>query len=911
MVVLGGRKGGGTPPLPTGAAVFRKHSGAGLSEDQAATRIQSVWRGTLQRKRMRPRRAPGLARDLFTRQHTPDTGAPLAEMKDCGDDSINPRWKAVLGAKSTATAIRKGLSLDRADTSAFMLDDRNIDVLRRGFEEADVREAGTLNIFEFAVLWQAVFSDLRPNEVERIIEHIWTDIDEDEDDEITFEELVTYLKGVAQDDNEVDAMLGLEGLLDRPETARQWVWAIVDQTQGAKYEMASIRNGAMVFTLGVQFTILVSIVTMIVETLPELADADGITRDDVLGNIERVCIMIFTVEFLLRLMSTPRQATFWTSTFTWIDLLAIMPYYLTVAGVQDESSSSNSLVILRVLRMARLVRVLRVLKLGRNSEGIQLMAMALHRSRLALTWALALVGMAVVLFASLMYYVEKEDAVFHPEWRVTPGAPPEQTWVRPEDSPYRGAGKPIFFQSIPDAMWWALVTLTTVGFGDVYPVTPLGKTVGSISMITGLLVIAYPVTIISTAFTELQTEFAERKKKEKRRDRFKQRWKKAKQQQHGVAASPPGSPKIPDLTSIMSGLTTGTPKGGLSRKKSKKSAFVTTVKVAKHLKALSKKTSSTDQSRDGVEPKMRVDSGSSPDVEASPPQLRSPSPIPPHLFMLEKSPTVGNLQTATPTDEGLVPESVAAKVTDLAKSIEEFTELVEEAEQLVRAYKEQMGVLEQLWSATSCGHVSAFGRSELSFQEWTRTVSDPTPCSFPSPLVPPSVMTPEQDLQRHPRPPVAPPQHQLPPLQPPPASQFPVVLPPFPAPTQPLRHVQEQRGGARDWVRVPTADSRDWGSRAQSVDSHGVGEWGRSHSTGTDRQLVGPDVPRRRRNRSGTDSTPPTTPQKQPATPRDDHRAAPCAAAAAEAGRLNSRAPPFGPPAPELPLLTGPRWRQV
>eukprot|EP01065_Artemidia_motanka_P047415 TRINITY_DN7429_c0_g2_i1.p1 TRINITY_DN7429_c0_g2~~TRINITY_DN7429_c0_g2_i1.p1 ORF type:complete len:650 (+),score=189.91 TRINITY_DN7429_c0_g2_i1:161-1951(+) len=423
-----------------------------------------------------------------------------------------------------AGMLRRQLGSDGA--SGFNLDDQTLVELNRVFQQMDEDGNGMLTFSELRQLWSIVFHDLAEVEVHRITEHIFPDIDEDDDGEISFEELVNFLRNVEPaEGTEVEAMFGLEVHLDRPHSIKQWVWAVVDQPQGERYDHKNVRKASMTCTLVVQLTILVSIVTMIVESLPTLADLDGVVRNPILFGIETACIGVFSVEFLLRTMVNPNNRAYWTSTFTWIDILAITPYYLRLAGQQNESSSSNSLVILRVLRMARMVRVLRVLKLGRNSEGIQLMVLALQRSRLALTWAIAMVCMAVVLCASLIFYVDKEDAVFVAEWYEADleNAYRRSAWIRKNDSGFRDAGTPIAFQSIPDAMWWALVTLTTVGYGDSFPVTPLGKTVGGIAMVAGLLVIAYPVTVISTAFTELQMQFDKKRRANRRRERFKRR----------------------------------------------------------------------------------------------------------------------------------------------------------------------------------------------------------------------------------------------------------------------------------------------------------------------------------------------------------------------------------------------------
>eukprot|EP01062_Namystynia_karyoxenos_P024278 TRINITY_DN1944_c0_g2_i1.p1 TRINITY_DN1944_c0_g2~~TRINITY_DN1944_c0_g2_i1.p1 ORF type:complete len:745 (+),score=220.53 TRINITY_DN1944_c0_g2_i1:91-2325(+) len=528
MVVTLGRSKQQAAPVPSPSSPRRPPRNvapsAPLTADQAAARIQRAWR----------RYQAG--------------GGGVAK---------------VFAAHKATTVIRSQLSAERS----FLFDENALEALYLAFSAMDIDNSGTLTITELRQLWSVVFEHLGEQEINRITEHIWPDIDVDASDEITFEELANFLRGLGQSD-EADQALGLNAYLDRPTRVRDWIWAICDQGMGEKYESGSIRSLSMTFALCVQVTILVSIVTMVVESLPQLHKGDGGGLEvDAVFVIEAICIAIFSVEFLLRTFSTPSQRAYWTSAFTWIDLLAILPFYLRVSGLQGGHSSSNSLVILRVLRMARMVRVLRVLKLGRNAEGIQLMVLAMQRSRMALTWALALVMMAVILFASLIFYTEKDQAVMVPNHQEFEGGYVRKAWVRSLDSPLPDAGRAIALQSIPDAMWWALVTLCTVGYGDVTPVTPLGKCVGGLAMATGMLVIAYPVTVISTAFTEVQLEFDRKREAHERRVRFKKKMQQGQQQQSksragSAVAAPPPPPDNASAECSANCPDSGTPRTG-------------------------------------------------------------------------------------------------------------------------------------------------------------------------------------------------------------------------------------------------------------------------------------------------------------------------------------------------------------
>ncbi len=187
-------------------------------------------------------------------------------------------------------------------------------------------------------------------------------------------------------------------------------------------------------------------------------------------DFELFSVACFSVEYLGRVWSCtsdPRyagavlgRARFVSTPMALIDLAAILPFYLPYLGVD-----------LRVLRILRMFRLARVLKLARYSEAAEALGNAVRARRAELITVLGFLGVLVLISSAAVYYAEHE-------------AQPEQ------------------FSSIPAAMWWAVVTLTTVGYGDVFPVTPVGRSLGAVIAVFGIGMVALPTSVLGAAFME-------------------------------------------------------------------------------------------------------------------------------------------------------------------------------------------------------------------------------------------------------------------------------------------------------------------------------------------------------------------------------------------------------------------------
>ncbi|KAM4676463.1 potassium voltage-gated channel subfamily A member 1-like [Discoglossus pictus] len=268
--------------------------------------------------------------------------------------------------------------------------------------------------------------------------------------------------------------------LPRNEFQRQ-VWLIFEYPESS----SSARGIAIVSVL----VILISIITFCLETLPEFRDENelppslskvlnytqqppppsGLT--DPFFIIETTCVIWFTFELLVRFFACPSKSHFSKNIMNIIDIVAIIPYFITLGTELAEQQTNNGqqAMSLAILRVIRLVRVFRIFKLSRHSKGLQILGQTLKASMRELGLLIFFLFIGVILFSSAVYFAEADDPDSH-------------------------------FSSIPDAFWWAVVTMTTVGYGDMRPVTVGGKIVGSLCAIAGVLTIALPVPVIVSNF---------------------------------------------------------------------------------------------------------------------------------------------------------------------------------------------------------------------------------------------------------------------------------------------------------------------------------------------------------------------------------------------------------------------------
>lgn len=209
------------------------------------------------------------------------------------------------------------------------------------------------------------------------------------------------------------------------------------------------------FDVVLLWLILLSVVTITIESVPQYSGLH------IFKQLDWVFTIIFTAEFFLRIYVAPKRFSYIFSFWGIIDFLSILPTYLSILFI-----GYHYLIIVRILRLLRVFRILRLARF--TSEG-QVLLFALKRSAYKIGVFIAFVFTLVVVLGTVMYVVEDGN----------PG-----------------------FSSIPSSIYWGIVTITTVGFGDIVPHTVLGKIISSIIMLSGYAIIAVPTGIVTVELSK-------------------------------------------------------------------------------------------------------------------------------------------------------------------------------------------------------------------------------------------------------------------------------------------------------------------------------------------------------------------------------------------------------------------------
>ena len=271
-----------------------------------------------------------------------------------------------------------------------------------------------------------------------------------------------------------------EEILPRREWQRK-MWQLLERPQ-------SSRRAAMFAKLSV-LVITFSIFAFCVETLemasarPAKFSSSSNKSNNATGETHQrmprvwfaidTCVIIwFSLEYLARVLSAPEKIKFILSTLALIDLVAITPYFLSL-GLSHHCAAIS----FTSMRIFRLLRVVRLLKLTRYVAALRILGHTLRYCQEQLIALMFLLVISVVLFSSCIYFIESKDN-------------PEQ------------------FHSIPASIWWTIVTMTTVGYGDMAPVTPLGRLMGALCAIFGVVVlVCLPSPVFISSFNDIYLRY--------------------------------------------------------------------------------------------------------------------------------------------------------------------------------------------------------------------------------------------------------------------------------------------------------------------------------------------------------------------------------------------------------------------
>ena len=387
---------------------------------------------------------------------------------------------------------------------------------------------GVLDQTEFRDLWKLVFPQRGMDEnAWAHTTRMFNEIDADDSGSVTWEEVVSYL----------DKSRELAKAAKAPTFWKDRIFRFVGQGDQQYDDNGTLMARCItLWKIISQAFVVCSIVILMIESLPEMQhrDPNKLPGNKTTFAIESACVAIFSIEFVLLMISYPSYIEFeanktkerfilneaeaarvvnpaecsvvrnakWQKLLStqdfWIDFLSIIPYFLTLV-VGSTTKGVAPLSAIRMLRLLRLLRIFRLLQVkdgfGSSSGRAPELGSALKESLVSILFLIILIIIAVCLSSTFMFYVELDDAWFNTV---------NNKWMRKDNSEYIDAGQATKFQSIPETLWFGVVTLTTVGYGDIYPSTIGGRIVAGITMLCGLIVVAFPITLLTSTFQRME-----------------------------------------------------------------------------------------------------------------------------------------------------------------------------------------------------------------------------------------------------------------------------------------------------------------------------------------------------------------------------------------------------------------------
>jgi len=261
------------------------------------------------------------------------------------------------------------------------------------------------------------------------------------------------------------------------------------------FEDPNSSSAAKVLVIVSSLFLLASIIMLILSTVPEFQDdhrQDSEEENYFFRVTEAIFVGWFTLEYLIRFIVSPYKFEFLISFLNIIDLLGILPFFVSV--FLNLLSSQYSLeYIAKAAQIFRILRILRIFKLSRHITGLKTLGTTLKNSHRELLLLSMTVSMGMLIFAGLGYALEKDE----------PGT---------------------MFYTLPQTLYWAIITMTSTGYGDVAPTTPAGKLVGSLCAICGVLCITLPIPIIVANFNRYYEKSIIKEEIEEQRSKLTNHW---------------------------------------------------------------------------------------------------------------------------------------------------------------------------------------------------------------------------------------------------------------------------------------------------------------------------------------------------------------------------------------------------
>eukprot|EP01059_Diplonema_ambulator_P025946 TRINITY_DN4307_c0_g1_i1.p1 TRINITY_DN4307_c0_g1~~TRINITY_DN4307_c0_g1_i1.p1 ORF type:complete len:616 (+),score=100.85 TRINITY_DN4307_c0_g1_i1:159-2006(+) len=428
------------------------------------------------------------------------------------------------GSDDGGVHVRRRLSM----ISHSVLRESDIDIqrLRDAFSSLDVQGDGGLELSEFRNMWKIVFPQRSlDQDAWKATEKMFSEMDVDGSGIITFEEIIHYL--------EVHRRRELERCRT-PKSTREWIWQYVGNSNVPRAWMqdAPVHVQVSIFFWRVLSQVLMAlgIVVVFIDSLPRFQNQSGYPGTDTTFTLDVIVNVFFTIDFILWVVSypaqpppdpqfhartldtdsdstpppSPRTAPVFSPSILfrgafWMEAVALVAFYRRALDF-DHSVPTRSLSVFRLFRVMRVLRAIRSWTKSHVRRSPEL-GRALRKSFMSLLFLVMLMMIVLIVTSSVMYFAEQHEASFdHASLK----------WIRWNNSQYEDSGQPTPYQSIPDAFWWSIVTITTVGYGDQVPRTIPGKVVASLTMLAGLVVVSFPITILTSTFQAMEADRVDR-----------------------------------------------------------------------------------------------------------------------------------------------------------------------------------------------------------------------------------------------------------------------------------------------------------------------------------------------------------------------------------------------------------------